>query len=158
MKTILLILICPVLCFGQSLREYKDFTAQWEGRSNAAYQDSLGYWTVGIGHRVDRDVGVISDAWIDALFEEDIRIAISDAKQAVKTFDSQPHEVKLILVDLSFQLGLPKLLKFEKTIKACNERDYLLMSEELRNSRWYLQVGRRSKHHVDKLKALGETS
>lgn len=51
-----------------------------EGRSLTAYQDSAGYWTIGVGHLLgtEKRMSIITDAECDALLEADVEEA-SDA-------------------------------------------------------------------------------
>ena len=145
-----------VLCnisVAQSLNQYMEFIERWEGREHTAYIDSLGHRTIGVGHRLfDKKVTHLSDPEITRILAKDTLIAISDAKSLICDFNNKPSHVKLICVDLCFNLGKTKFSKFKKTINACNDGDYLLMSRELIDSKWYKQVGRRSKHHVKSLK------
>lgn len=50
---------------------------QWEGRSNTAYLDTGGVWTIGIGHAIKPNeqhlrTATLSDAEVDALFTADV--------------------------------------------------------------------------------------
>jgi lysozyme len=45
-----------------------------EGAESCAYQDSLGYWTIGVGRLIDsRKGGGLSNEEIDMLLENDIK-------------------------------------------------------------------------------------
>lgn len=133
------------------------FIEQWEGRKAVAYRCSEGFLTIGVGHRIQKGENLpqkLSDAQIDRLLALDTAKAIGAAKRIVDDFDAHPPMVKLILVDMALNLGPSGLKKFKRAIKACNDQDYLLMSEELKDSKWFGQVGQRSKHHVDALSRI----
>lgn len=149
-----------------------DFIKYWEGVRYKAYKDSRGIPTVGVGFNLTRrdapselkkvgadynkiiKGGSLTDEQVNALLKKDVAKSVSDARRLVKSFDSQPEEVQRIIADLAYNLGADKFRKFKDTIKALDNRDYLTAAKALRNSRWYEQVGRRSKHHVDALTEL----
>lgn len=77
-----------------------------EGRKPAAYQDSLGYWTVGVGHLIDeRKGGRLPDSIIESLLEYDIRQTMG------ALFLDQPWTAQLdparqgALINMAFNLG-----------------------------------------------------
>lgn len=150
------LLLIPCLCFGENLKPYMEFTEQWEGRRNAVYVCPAGFKTIGVGHRLlkNENFSYLTEDEIDAIYEQDIKTALNDAKSLICNFDDQPMEVRLILVDLAFNLGLTKLTLFEKTLDSCRSMDYITMSDELKDSKWYNQTGHRGKHHIEKLKGI----
>jgi lysozyme len=80
----------------------------WEGRRNAAYRDSGGHWSIGVGHLIVPGDGlgpssVISDPTIDALFADDINEAENIVKQDVNVPLTQGQFDAL--VDFTFQFG-----------------------------------------------------
>jgi hypothetical protein len=46
---------------------------------------------------------------------------------------------------MCFNLGGTRLSKFRNMLKACREHNWKEMSVQMQDSRWYGQVGRRSK-------------
>ena len=87
-------------------KDIKGLLTLHEGRVPHAYQDSLGYLTIGIGHLIDqRKGGRLPDHIIDALFEYDLwehTRALSAAIPWVGQLDAVRHAV---LVDMTFNLG-----------------------------------------------------
>ena len=144
--------VCPVS--GQTLDQYMSFIEYWEGRKHEAYKCSEGFLTIGVGHRINKDIGPLSDDEIDSLLKADTLKAIKDAKEVVFSFEDQPPVIRFILVDMAFNLGKRGLSGFEKTIHACNIKDYSMMYREMIDSKWYTQTGRRSKSHVKAVKKL----
>jgi len=137
-------------CFGDSMKPFMDFTEKWEGRRNHVYVCSEGHKTIGVGHKLkhyEQKLTYIPDNIVDAFFEDDILFAYHGAKRSVKNFDSLPFNVKLIVVDMVFNLGEAGFQSFEKAILACNNNDFVTMALELRDSKWFNQVGNRSKNH-----------
>jgi hypothetical protein len=67
---------------SRELKEFRDLIVPMEGRVGHVYLDSLGFPTVGIGHRVlpgdNLRVGdALDDGHIDELFERDASVALS---------------------------------------------------------------------------------
>lgn len=112
-----------------------------EGKKASAYQDSLGYWTIGCGRLIDaKKGGGLSDVEIDYLLTNDI----VNARTELETYGwycKQDRVRKDVLVELCFNLGLPNLLGFKKTIEALNACDYKVAVKELLDSKWAKQIG-----------------
>lgn len=121
-----------------------------EGSIPYAYQDSLGYWTIGVGHLIDsRKGGGLSPMIIDSLLHEDIRKAIWSLDAYLpwwKTLDSRRKEV---LANMCFNLGIGGLKSFRKMLAALKAKDYITASEEMLDSKWATQVGARATRLAD---------
>jgi len=113
--------------------------AQHENCSSKAYRDSKGHWTIGIGHKLDRWRGPISQRKIDRLFREDIRQAEEDARKYYPTFDLLSADRQAILINMSFQLGLTRLLGFTDLRSALRKKQYERAAEEMLDSKWAKQ-------------------
>lgn len=141
-----------------TIHDYMKFTEQWEGKRARVYLCPAGFKTIGVGHRVkagESFAGLkLTESQIQQIFREDMVSAYVAAKCSVKDFDKLPEEVKLILADLGFNLGKAGLQKFKRAIAACDAGDWPRMAQELRNSKWFRQVGKRSKNHVAMLEKL----
>jgi len=77
-----------------------------EGRERCAYQDSRGYWSIGVGCLVDpRFAGAgLCDAAIDAQLSHDSTAALVTA-MALPGWDRCNDVQKAVLVSMCFQLG-----------------------------------------------------
>ena len=118
-----------------------------EGFSPTVYEDTLGYKTVGYGHLVtlkdDFIVGEIySPEQLQGVFEEDYNIAFNNAHDLIEDKDI-PYDpmVESVLIEMAFQLGLPRLKKF---IKCLQEEDYNKAADEMIDSRWAKQTPARA--------------
>ena len=139
-----------------------DFVKDHEGYRPHVYKDSLGIPTVGIGFNMTRpdakkiaqQAGInyqnvllgqedLSDDQIKEIFKITISIAYKDAKQWIPGFDGLPKNIKLAILDLSFNMGYSRLSKFVKTKEYILTKDYKSAANELKNSKWASQVGRR---------------
>lgn len=82
----------------------------------------------------------------DKILPELLSIALKDAKKYVEDWDSVPIRVKVLLTDMSYQLGYNKLIGFEQMKIGIDSKDYRYATEELVDSKWYRQSGNRSKY------------
>lgn len=134
-----------------TLQRIKEDIERHEGNVPYVYLDHLGYKTMGIGHLIRQSEpeyllkvgqGVSKEA-IDEYFENDLRIAIDDARRIFGDLNEHPQDVIRVLVNMSFNLGYPRLNKFVKMKQAIAQNNYLKAADEMKDSRWYTQVGRR---------------
>jgi len=134
-----------------------------EGYYNKVYIDSVGKPTIGIGLNLMRpearsfikQVGanydriiagqeILNDKQINDLFNMQLKVAYKDVKRFIPNFDQLPKNVKLVLVDMSFNLGGPRLGKFKNTKQLIAAGNYQGASREILQSKWAKQVGRRA--------------
>lgn len=142
------------LC-AQTRDDYYYFIKSSEGYRLTPYKDSLGYLTVGIGHRIVKGENVkakYTDADVKYLFDKDLDIALRDAKYLFPSFNSHPRDIKLVLVSLSYNLGRTKLAKFINFRANIEKRNYSLAANDLQNSLWYRQIGNRGKKYFNIVK------
>jgi len=135
----------------------KEDLIRHEGYKREIYLDHLGYPTFGVGHLVtEKDiehtwpVGTpITDDRILAVFEEDFLDALEDAESLVDGLYNKPDAVIRVLVNMAFNIGRTRLKQFKKMLHAIEEGDYDKAADEMEDSKWYNQVGRRSKELVN---------
>ena len=137
---------------------------QDEGRVTHSYACSLGHKTVGIGHlcregepEYDLPLGTaVTDERVDELFENDIQVTLSDCQDIFLTWEQQPEEVQLILANMCFQLGRPRLSRFKKMIAAIESYppQYDRAADEMHNSRWQKQTPNRANRLIARMRAV----
>ena len=133
-----------------------------EGVKYEIYNDHLGYPTFGIGHLVrdtDPEAGaalgtpVTEDRVIEA-FNEDVKTVLSDCAILYNDFDDLPEEAQLIIANMMFNLGRPRLTKFKGMKAGVDDRDWKKAADEMVDSAWYRQVPNRAGRLVTRMKAL----
>lgn len=108
-----------------------------EGVVKHAYQDHLGYWTIGVGRLIDkRKGGGLSDEEIDYLLNNDIEKKIAEVRKALPWFDNLTSNRKAVLVAMAFQMGTKGLLGFKNTLKMIEAGDYEKAAKGMLNSKW----------------------
>ena len=133
-----------------------------EGCKYETYLDHLGLPTFGIGHLVketdpehDKPIGTaVSKERVLECFEQDIRTTIMDCKKIFDDWDALPEEVKLIMANMMFNLGLPRFSRFRKMINNIINKNYPKAAEEMRDSRWYRQVTNRAERLAKRMEAI----
>jgi len=135
----------------------KDDLIRHEGYKREIYLDHLGLPTFGVGHLVTPNdieytwpVGTpVTDERILAVFEEDFLDALEDAESLVDGLYNKPDAVIRVLVNMAFNIGRTRLKRFKKMLAAVEAGDYDRAADEMIDSKWYGQVGRRSKELVN---------
>ena len=123
-----------------------------EGVKQEIYKDHLGYPTFGIGHLItdndpeyDLPIGTkISEERVNEVFNTDVKKFINETKKIFPDLDDKPENIQLVLVNMCFNLGAPRLSKFKKFIDAINNEQWIEAAVEMMDSRWANQVGPRA--------------
>ena len=97
-----------------------------EGVKFEIYNDHLGYPTFGIGHLVTEDdeehgkpVGTpVSEDRCWEVFDEDVEKFVTEVKKVYPDIDSYPDVVQRVLINMCFNMGAPRLGKFQNMKKA----------------------------------------
>lgn len=135
-----------------------------EGVKHEIYLDHLGYPTFGIGHLIKKDdpeygspvKTPVSEERVDECFKEDIKITLGDCLTLYDDFYELPEEVQLIIANMMFNMGLPRLSKFRGMKRGVDARDWNKAADEMVDSRWYSQVSNRARRLVTRMRALAD--
>ena len=118
-----------------------------------AYQDHLGYWTIGVGRLIDaRKGGGISRAEAEYLLDNDIEKRTSALAQALPWTLELDEARRGALLNMSFQLGVEGLLKFENTLAAIERHDWPAAGAGMRGSKWHEQTPNRSDRLIEQVR------
>jgi len=133
-----------------------------EGVKYEIYNDHLGYPTFGIGHLVrDEDpengepvgTAVSEDRVIEA-FNKDVETVLNDCTILYGDFSELPEEAQLIIANMMFNLGRPRLSKFKGMKAGVDSQDWNRAADEMVDSAWYRQVPNRAERHVERMRAI----
>lgn len=106
------------------------------------YMCPAGKMTIGVGRNIE-DRGITkSEAML--LLDNDIDMCEEQLNDRIKDFQHYPDDVKLVLMNMCFNLGINRLLGFRKTLKNIADGEYVKASSEMLKSRWAKQVKRRA--------------
>jgi GH24 family phage-related lysozyme (muramidase) len=134
-----------------------------EGVKYEIYLDHLGLPTFGIGHLVldsdpehGQEVGTpVSEDRVNECFAKDVEVVLSECTQLYPDFDVLPGEVQLIIANMMFNMGRPRLSKFKGMKRGVDARDWQAAADEMVDSAWYRQVTNRAQRLVDRMRAVG---
>jgi GH24 family phage-related lysozyme (muramidase) len=135
-----------------------------EDKKAKVYKDSEGVPTIGVGFNLQRadarkkiaDLGLdydkvlagqqtLSEEQIGKLLDADIATALGDCQAVFPKFTELSDVRQRVLVDMMFNLGKPRFVKFEKMIAAVKEGKFDKAADEMKDSKWYRQVKSRGK-------------
>jgi lysozyme len=125
-----------------------------EGLRLKAYLCTEGKITIGVGRNLE-DKGV-TEAEALFLLRNDIDECVNDLEKIFENFSGLDSDRRMVLVDMRFNLGPRKFRKFKRMIRAVNQRDFDRAAEEMKNSKWYAQVGVRSKRLCKMMKGQSQ--
>jgi len=125
----------------------RDEFLRHEGKRLTVYHDSLGFPTVGIGHLIRStdilEVGdSVSEDHLERLFEHDYEVHLKECKGIYPDFDCLPVEVREALLNMTFNMGAPKMRSFTNFNALIEKQDWGMVADYLRNNfkKWYAQV------------------
>ena len=120
-----------------------------EGCVLHAYDDHLGYATIGYGRLIEKGMGGISESEAEILLMNDVHNFVKTA-QTYEWFDGLNEPRKAVIVNMLFNLGQPRFNQFQKFQGAVETGDYTEAAHQMLSgsnggkSKWYQQVGRRA--------------
>ena len=156
----------------------KDQLILHEGLKLKPYKCPANKWTIGVGRNLE-DVGLSKDEQLklfgtsglsrkevidrllargiseeEALFllDNDIEKCTADVKR-FPWFESLNSVRQKVIIDMRLNLGLAGLKGFKRMISALEQGDYDKAAEEMKDSKWYYQVGIRGRRLVKMMKA-----
>ena len=118
-----------------------------EGEEECVYQDSLGYWTIGVGRLVDpRKKGAgLRQAEIDFMLANDIADRVQALTAKLPWFAGLDEARQGVLLNMSFQLGVDGLMAFVTTLQYIEVKRFDAAADNMLKSRWASQTPERAK-------------
>ena len=113
------------------------------------YEDSLGILTIGVGRNLE-ERGISEDEAF-YLLGNDIEIIWDELIKQHPIVEDLDDQRQMILLDMAFNMGVPRLGKFKKMWAAIEDGDMIEASKQALDSRWADQVGRRAERLAERL-------
>ena len=121
-----------------------------EGFSSVVYKCTAGYDTIGYGKRI-KYLQVTEEQATEWL-EEDLENLKYTLSGKYDWFLPAPQEVRDVVMNMNYQLGVSAFSKFKKTIKYIANKDYQMASLEMLDSKWARDdTPRRAKELSDRI-------
>lgn len=132
-----------------------------EGIVLEIYLDTEGLHTCGVGHLIKlgdeefkKPVGTpITEERALELFKQDLAVSIKECETLFPNLGDYPDPVQRVLVNMTFNLGRPRLSKFKRMIAAVEAKDWNAAADEMVNSRWYRQTKTRAVELVERMRS-----
>ena len=145
-----------------NMDQLREEIAADEGCKYEIYLDHLGLPSFGIGGLIKehdpecgQPVGTpVSEERVRQRFALDIAITMEDCQRLFADFKKLPDEAQLVIANMCFNLGYPRLSKFKNFRAAVEARDWQKAADEMVDSRWHDQVPNRAKRLVKRIRDL----
>ena len=142
-----------------NLDTLKDTIRRHEGLRLKPYPCSQNHLTIGYGWNLDNDLpsdiasylrvtGEITRAQAERLLNIAVDTATRQAWAIFPQFGGFSERRQMALVDFIFNVGAGTAMKFRKALAAIEEGEWNKAADEFQDSRWFKQVGDRSKELV----------
>jgi lysozyme len=122
-----------------------------EGIELKPYRCTSDKLTIGVGRNLD-DNGISYDTAMQML-TEDIDAVLADLRRNLPWFDRSPEPVQEALINLTFNMGIARLMQFRKTLVFMRGEKWLEAADELLDSRYAAQVGQRAHEVADMIRS-----
>lgn len=121
-----------------------------EGKVRHAYQDHLGYTTIGVGRLIDkRKGGGLSDDEITYLLQNDVDKVVKEVKAKLPWVSKLSSNRQAVLYAMAFQMGIGGLLGFKNTLKLIENGEYSKAAANMLKSKWAQQTPARAKRTAE---------
>lgn len=121
-----------------------------EGLRLKMYLDTEGIETIGVGHNLrDRP---ISERAAKIILEDDLQDTIDDLYRSFPWVQALDDVRRNVLINMAFNLGVPRLKKFVNTMSAIQVENWQLAADEMLDSKWARQVGVRAEELANQMR------
>ena len=122
-----------------------------EGLELESYLDTLGNYTIGVGHLLGPDPKWKGLKWTYPkaleVLDQDIEKAVRCVVQTTSYQSCNTDTRRRALVNMAFQMG-SKIHSFKKSMRYIQDQKWKAAAAELRNSLWYTQTPNRAERVV----------
>ena len=123
-----------------------DMLIQHEGSEQYAYFCTSGKLTIGVGRNIDPEGGMgLSQSEIAYLLQNDVDRVEQELVNSIPWVEHVEWQRMDAFVNICFNLGLTRFLKFKKALAAAEDQNWELCAAEFMDSKWASQVGNRAK-------------
>jgi lysozyme len=127
-----------------------------EGWKNIAYRDTLGVWTIGVGHTgPEVHEGLVwADSLVGSTLDADIAKKTAEVVYALPWFGQLNEARQAVLIQMAFQMGTRGLLGFPRTLAAVHDGHWDEAANGMLMSKWAQQTPGRA-HRLSRQMRLG---
>lgn len=125
-----------------------DLIKDHEGYRQHIYKDSRGFWTCGYGTLVEKPGPGMSRKVAEVALQEEVDRVVEELRRRLWYFEGLDPVRQAILIDMGYNLGAAAegrgLFAFKRMLSAVEAGEWEAAANEMKNSAWFNQVGRRS--------------
>lgn len=116
-----------------------------EGWEPLMYECPAGYLTIGYGFNLETSSMPkrVADLWVSIIVK-----SIDERLSKIDCYKSLNEARKVVLIDMSYQMGVDGLMRFKNMWKAIENKDYELASIEMLDSLWAKQTVNRANRNA----------
>jgi lysozyme len=116
-----------------------------EGEVLHAYQDHLGFWTIGVGILIDkRKGGGLLPEESEFIFRNRLRLLNAELDKRLPWISRLDPVRRGVLINMAFQMGVAGLLAFKGTLALVLAGKYQEAAKEMLRSKWASQTPARA--------------
>ena len=123
-----------------------------EGFRSRVYKCTEGYDTIGYGFAI-KDL-YLSEGISELILKEKVTNLRLRMGKKISWFDEAPREVREVLLEMAYQMGVSGVSKFKNALKHMKNEEWNKAADEMLLSRWYKQTPKRAKELSDIIRAL----
>jgi lysozyme len=127
-----------------------------EGVEKFPYKCTAGYLTIGVGRNIE-ERGLLDDE-IDFLLDNDIEVVMNEVSVTFDWFFDLSEVRQRVVADMIFNLGLPRFKQFKNMIAALEAGDWAEAANQMMDSKWAKQVGKRAERLRDMMETDEDSS
>lgn len=121
------------------------------------YKDSLGFWTIGVGHLIDsRRGGGITRKQAFMILSDDIDAKLRVLDIMWPTWRDFPEPVQRAIANMVFQMGVTEVMSFNNMRRALEEGNWEEAANHGLDSLWARQTPKRAKRVTDLIRSAGK--
>lgn len=118
-----------------NLLQLKQSIKKYEGLELKPYRCPAGKITIGYGRNLEDNGITLQEA--EKMLENDLLRTKLELEDRLPIFRHLDDVRRNVLIEMAFNMGVPKLLKFKKTISFLKVSDFESASSEMLNSKWH---------------------
>ena len=113
-----------------------------EGFRDKVYKDTLGIDTIGYGFAI-KDL-VIDEDIAEMILRRKLDSLVDRVDKRFSFMSDMPIEVKDVIYEMCYQLGVTGVSKFKKTLAYLENKEFKMASKEMLDSKWARQTPNRA--------------
>ena len=123
-----------------------------EGFRSRVYKCTEGYDTIGYGFAI-KDL-YLSEGISELILKEKVTNLRLRMGKKISWFDEAPREVREVLLEMAYQMGVSGVSKFKNALKHMKNEEWNKAADEMLLYRWYKQTPKRAKELSEIIRAL----